>query len=106
MFAFFCFYSEHLIIHGDKLELRNVTLIHDGVYQCAVENKHGMIASATWVYIRGKYIHNTRPVLGCHGCENYRNKLRVLYTLTPNIKEQILLSCPHTFLLKVLGRSY
>ena len=26
--------------------------------------------------------------------------------LTPNIKEQILLSCPHTFLIKVLGRSY
>ena len=24
--------------------------------------------------------------------------------LTPNIKEQILLSCPHTFLIKVLGR--
>ena len=26
--------------------------------------------------------------------------------LTPNIKEQILLSCPHTFLVKLLGRSY
>ena len=26
--------------------------------------------------------------------------------LIPNIKEQILLSCPHTFLIKVLGRSY
>ena len=26
--------------------------------------------------------------------------------LTPNIKEQILLSCPHTFRIKVLGRSY
>ena len=25
---------------------------------------------------------------------------------TPSIKEQILLSCPHTFLIKVLGRSY
>ena len=25
---------------------------------------------------------------------------------TPNIKEQILLSCPHTLLIKVLGRSY
>ena len=26
--------------------------------------------------------------------------------LTPNIKEQILLSCPHTFLIKVLRRSF
>ena len=26
--------------------------------------------------------------------------------LTPNIKDQILLSCPHTFLIKVLGGSY
>ena len=26
--------------------------------------------------------------------------------VTPNIKEEILLSCPHTFLIKVLGRSY
>ena len=26
--------------------------------------------------------------------------------LTRNIKEQILLSCPHSFLIKVLGRSY
>ena len=62
MFAFFCFYSEHLIIHGDKLELRNVTLIHDGVYQCAVENIHGMIASATWVHIRGKSTHTIREI--------------------------------------------
>ena len=26
--------------------------------------------------------------------------------LTPNTKDEILLSCPHTFLIKVLGRSY
>ena len=26
--------------------------------------------------------------------------------LTPNIKDQILLSCPHTFLIKLLWRSY
>ena len=26
--------------------------------------------------------------------------------LTPNIKEQILVSCPNTFLIKVQGRSY
>ena len=26
--------------------------------------------------------------------------------LTPNVKEQILLSCSHTFLIKVLERSY
>ena len=29
-----------------------------------------------------------------------------LTLLAPDIKEQILLSCPHTFLIKVLGRSY
>ena len=26
--------------------------------------------------------------------------------LTPNIKEQIILSCPHAFAIKVMGRSY
>ena len=26
--------------------------------------------------------------------------------LTPNIKEKIILSCAHTFLIKILGRSY
>ena len=26
--------------------------------------------------------------------------------LTPDIKEQILLSCPHTFLIKVMDRNY
>ena len=30
----------------------------------------------------------------------------VFNPLSPNIKEQILLSCPHTFLIKVLGRRY
>ena len=31
----------------------------------------------------------------------------IFHPLTPNIKEQILLSCPHTFFfIKVLGRSY
>ena len=35
------------------------------------------------------------------------NRTKVIITpLTPNIKGQILLSCPHTFLIKVLGRSY
>ena len=29
-----------------------------------------------------------------------------LNPVTPNIKEQVLLSCPHTFLIEVLGRSY
>lgn len=25
------------------------------MYQCTAENEHGMIASATWVHVRGKY---------------------------------------------------
>ena len=29
-----------------------------------------------------------------------------VYPSTPNMKEQILLSCPYTFLIKVLGRGY
>ena len=29
----------------------------EGVYQCAAENKYGMIASATWVRVLGKFLY-------------------------------------------------
>ena len=51
----FYFYSDSLIIHRDTLEFRGVSLDSEGVYQCAAENKHGMIASATWVRVLGKF---------------------------------------------------
>ena len=33
------------------------------------------------------------------------NRTKFINPLTSNMKEQVLLSCPHTFLIKVLGRS-
>ena len=44
-------------------------------------------------------VHDKRVEINCRTAE-------FLNPLTPNIKEQILLSCRHTFLIKVLGRSY
>ncbi|XP_073228960.1 fibronectin type III domain-containing protein-like isoform X1 [Porites lutea] len=43
--------NDSLIIHKDRLEFRGVSLDSEGVYQCAAENKYGMIASATWVRV-------------------------------------------------------
>ena len=53
----FYFYSDTLIIHKDRLEFRGVSLDSEGVYQCAAENKYGMIASATWVRVLGKFLY-------------------------------------------------
>ena len=53
----FYFYSHSLIIHKDRLEFRGVSLDSEGVYQCAAENKYGMIASATWVRVLGKFLY-------------------------------------------------
>lgn len=47
------FYSARLRVDGNKLHLTDVNLTADGVYQCAAENKHGMIVSATWVQVMG-----------------------------------------------------
>ena len=56
-FHCFYFYSDSLIIHRDRLEFRGVSLDSEGVYQCAAENKYGMIASATWVRVLGKFLY-------------------------------------------------
>jgi len=42
-----------VIVDGSKLHLRDVNLTNDGVYQCAVENKYGMLVAATWVHVKG-----------------------------------------------------
>ena len=41
------------MVDGSKLHLRDVNLTNGGVYQCAVENKYGMLVSATWVHVKG-----------------------------------------------------
>lgn len=51
----FCVYSERLIVDGRKLHLIDVNFTNDGVYQCAAENDYGMIVSATWVHVKGRY---------------------------------------------------
>ena len=51
----FCVYSERLIVDGRKLHLIDVNFTNDGVYQCAAENNYGMIVSATWVHVKGRY---------------------------------------------------
>ena len=56
LFYFLFLSSDHLKVDGDKLYLSDVKHFSDGVYQCAAENRHGMLASATWVYVHGKRI--------------------------------------------------
>jgi len=41
-------------MYGDKLEFKDAVEDSDGVYQCTAENRHGMIASATWIHVQGK----------------------------------------------------
>jgi len=43
---------EHLKMYGDKLEFKDAVEDSDGVYQCTAENRHGMIASATWIHVQ------------------------------------------------------
>ena len=38
---------------GSRLHLRDVNFTNEGVYQCAAENKYGMLVSATWIHIKG-----------------------------------------------------
>ena len=40
---------------GRKLHLIDVNFTNDGVYQCTAENNYGMIVSATWVHVKGRY---------------------------------------------------
>ena len=50
-----CLNSDRVIVDGSKLHFRNVNLTDEGVYQCAVENQYGMIVSATWVQVKGRF---------------------------------------------------
>ena len=53
------FYSGHVRLNGNKLDLKNVRYLHEsGVYQCVAENPHGMIASYTVVKVRRKHLEN------------------------------------------------
>ena len=51
----FCLNSDRVIVDGSKLHFRNVNLTDEGVYQCAVENQYGMIVSATWFQVKGRF---------------------------------------------------
>jgi len=42
-------------MYEDKLEFKDIDQESDGIYQCTAENRHGMIVSATWVHVLGKY---------------------------------------------------
>ena len=50
-----CLNSDRVIVDVSKLHFRNVNLTDEGVYQCAVENQYGMIVSATWVQVKGRF---------------------------------------------------
>ena len=53
------FYSAHVRLNGNKLDLKNVRYPHEsGVYQCVAENKDGMIVSYTVVKLQGKHLEN------------------------------------------------
>ena len=53
------FYSAHVRLNGNKLDLKNVRYLQEsGVYQCVAENRHGMIVSYTDVNVRGKHLEN------------------------------------------------
>ena len=53
------FYSAHVRLNGNKLDLKNVRYLQEsGVYQCVAENPHGMIVSYTVVKVRGKDLEN------------------------------------------------
>lgn len=46
--------GEHYIIHTDKLELRNVTQQHSGVYECVVDNDLGRDVRSAQVRVEGE----------------------------------------------------
>ena len=51
------FYSAHVRLNGNKLDLKNVRYLQEsGVYQCVAENPHGMIVSYTVVKVRRKHL--------------------------------------------------
>ena len=65
------FYSAHVRLNGNKLDLKNVRYLQEsGVYQCVAVNPHGMIVSYTVVNVRGKYLENCiytiEPIFPCY----------------------------------------
>ena len=53
------FDSAHVRPNDNKLDFQNVRYQQEsGVYQCVVENRHGMIVSYTVVKVRGKHLEN------------------------------------------------
>ena len=55
----YAFYSAHVRLNGNKLDLKNVRYLQEsGVYQCVAENPHGMIVSYTVVKVRRKHLEN------------------------------------------------
>ena len=61
------FYSAHVRLNGNKLDLKNVRYLHEsGVYQCVAENPYGMIASYTVVKVRRKHLENRFIQLNLH----------------------------------------
>ena len=53
------FYSTHVRLNSNKLDLKNVRYLQEsGVYQCVAENPHGMIVSYTVVKVRRKHLEN------------------------------------------------
>ena len=55
----YAFYSAHVRLNGNKLDLKNVRYLHEsGVYQCVAENPYGIIVSYTAVRVRGKHLEN------------------------------------------------
>ena len=63
----YAFYSAHVRLNGNKLDLKNVRYLHEsGVYQCVAENPYGMIASYTVVKVRRKHLENRFIQLNLH----------------------------------------
>ena len=53
------FYSTHVRLNSNKLDLKNVRYLQEsGVYQCVAVNPHGMIVSYTAVTVQGKHLEN------------------------------------------------
>ena len=53
------FYSAHVRLNGNKLDLKNVRYLQEsGAYQCVAENPYGMIVSYTDVKVRRKHLEN------------------------------------------------
>ena len=96
----------------DKVvDLRNVTIIDLNSCLCSLNTvylKENLLAHYFQVF-NGHHLHLflANSVIAQLLCLKSHSFMAPFFKpLAPNIKERILISCPHTFLLKVLGRSY